>query len=42
MTWQSPNGKRISKLITAVYKVNRQDKTTPTNARANGRTPHPV
>ena len=24
---QSPNGNRISKLITAVYKVNRQDKT---------------
>ena len=24
---RSPNGNRISKLITAVYKVNRQDKT---------------
>ena len=24
---ESPNGNRISKLITAVYKVNRQDKT---------------
>ena len=25
---QSPNGNRISKLITAVYKVNRQDNKT--------------
>ena len=33
---QSPNGNRISKLITAVYKVNRQDKTRhPTNYPIN-------
>ena len=36
---QSPNGNRISKLITAVYKVNRQDKTRQHTTEAPGENP---
>ena len=34
-----PNGNRISKLITAVYKVNRQDKTRQQRVHRRGRDP---